>query len=270
MKPQVPDILAKFYKKNDTAIHIHEIKKEDLPEIGCLYRDNTSGIIWEVFAHTGGDTYKRTPAAYEYDGSLNDFSKKAYEKERLVILKAVDPEAEGVFMHLDPSLFKAKIHSGEHYAVIVKADPEIKRFEEVDGLESSEIPFWKRGVKTLSAEKVMKKLNNPDTTSLYVLNVYPTPHGLVDLLFEYVDETSPNKNPVVDKIEATWLPQDILKRIPKSVLINSPTFLRYLNGGFIQPITNGSAKLIMETPEAENELERISGKKPNFERYMNG
>jgi hypothetical protein len=252
MKPQVPDILSKFYDKHDPAAFLHEIQTEDLPELGTLYRDNTTGIVWEVLAHSGSDVYEGE-AKNGYYGNPALLSKNDLKRERLIILQSVEPE--GVTMHVTPDVIKSRIHSSEHYKVALKAQPQVARFEEVDSFENT-APFWRRAVKTMTTEKTLRKLADPATTSLYVLNVYPTPHGLADLLIEYLDENTVNRVPQIAKVEATWLPQDLLESVPKDALLKSQTFRRMLDNNMIAPITKGSARLIMDAPEYQAEVDR--------------
>jgi hypothetical protein len=256
MKPQVPDILSKFYDKHDPAAFLHEIQTEDLPELGTLYRDNTTGIVWEVLAHSGGDLYDAVKT--NYLGYCENTSLLKKDRERLVILQSVEPE--GVTMHVKPDVIKSRIHSSEHYKVALKAQPEVARFEEVESFEST-APFWRRAVKKMTTEKTLRKLTDPATTSLYVLNVYPTPHGLADLLIEYLDENATTRTPKIAKVEATWLPQDLLESVPKAALLKSQTFRRMLDNNMIAPITKGSARLIMDTPEYQVEVERMNESK---------
>jgi hypothetical protein len=259
MNPQVPSILSKFYDKHDPAIYLHKIKTDDLPEIETLYRDNTTGIVWEVIAHSGGDVYERggNPGySYAYYGETTStsLSKSDQRHDRMVIMQSVEPE--GVTMHVAPHVLKSRVHSSEHYRLALKAQPEIDRFEEVEGIGNDAVPFWTRGIKTMSTEKTLRKLRDEATTSLYVLNVFPTPHGLAELLIEYVDESTPNRTPVIAKVEATWLPQDLLESVPKAALLKSQTFRCMLDKEMIIPITKGSAKQIMETPEYQVEVDR--------------
>jgi hypothetical protein len=257
MKPQVPDILSKFYDKHDPAALVHEIKTDDLPEIETLFRDNTSGIVWKVIAHSGGDVYESpTSDGYDYSGRQLPLGKK--NRERMVILQSVVPE--GNTMHIDPHVLKNRIHSSEHYRLAIKAQPQIARFEELEFLENNDAPFWKRGIKVMNTEKTLRKLTEAETTSLYVMNVYPTPHGLAELFVEYVDG-------VMAKVEPTWIPQDLLESIQKDALLKSQTFRRLLDNGMIVAITNGSAKRIQATPEYRAELDRLNETKPYSERY---
>jgi hypothetical protein len=255
MKPQVPDILSKLYEKNDPEVGRHEIKTDDLPEVGAIYRDNTTGIVWKVIAHSGGDVYEYDRLD-EYGGSgAFSLSKKDCKRERMVIMQSVEPE--GVTMHVEPEVLKSRIHSSDHYKMIVKAQPDILRFEKLDQVESKDVPFWKRGVKRLNSKEALEKLANPKTTSLYVLNVFASQHGLADLIFEFSTPLSEGR-PYVEKIAATWLPQDMLSLVPREALLNSVTFRRYLDKGLIVVITNGSAKRIQATPEHKDESEKHS------------
>jgi hypothetical protein len=257
MKPQVPDILSKFYDKHDPAAFLHEIKTDDLPEIGTLYRDNTTGIVWEVLAHSGSDTYESPDiSTYNYYPPASALGKK--EKQRLIVLKSVEPV--GVTMHVTPDKLKDRIHSSEHYKMALKAQPQVARFEEVESY-SDDAPFWRRGVKVMGTGKTLRRLTEEDTTSLYVLNVFPTPHGLAELIIEYLDENTPNRHPKGTRVEATWLPQDLLKEVPKAALLKSQTFRRMLDAKMILPITEGSARRIMETPEYQEELDRVNEQK---------
>lgn len=252
MKPQVPDILSKFYDKHDPAAFLHEIQTDDLPELETLYRDNSTGIVWKVIAHSGDDLYDAGET--DYLGYCENTSLVKKARQRLVILQAVAPG--GVTMHVAPSVLKDRIHSSEHFRMALKAQPEIARFEEVDGLGSYEVPFWKRGIKTMTTEKTLRKLTEAETTSLYVLNVYPTSHGLAELLIEYLDENATNRSPKIAKVAATWLPQDLLESVPKEALLKSQTFRRFLDGEMVVAITNGSAKRIKATPEYQVEVDR--------------
>jgi hypothetical protein len=259
MKPQIPKILSKFYDKHDPAVCKHEIQTDDLPEIDKLFRDNTTGIVWKVVAHSGADVYDAEET--DYPGYHKNISLVKKQRERLVILTAVEPA--GLTMHVTPQTLKTRIHSSEHFRIALKAQPQIDRFEELDALESNDAPFWRRGVKVMDTEKTLCKLAEAETTSLYVLNVYPTPHGLADLLIEYLDGNATHRTPQVAKVAATWVPQDLLASIPKDALLKSQTFRRFLDGGMIVAITKGSAKMIMETPEYEFEAERLVETQPD-------
>jgi hypothetical protein len=261
MKLNVPDILVKFFRKHDPAAHLHEIHTDDLPLIGTHYRDNTTGIIWEVAAYSGGDTYEEPNSDPFYAYGLNREKLGKPEPDRLVILKSVEPE--GVMMHVAPKVLTSTIHSMEHYAVVQKAMTEIARFELVENYSDGSAPFWKRRVKVMDTDKTLRKLAESDTTSLYLLNIYATQHGLADLFLEYIDPMSSTKKPFLARIGATWIPQDILQQVPsKSVLLEHREFRRYLDNGFIQPITTGSAKLIMQTAEYKAEIERLKEADP--------
>lgn len=248
MKPQVPNILSKFYDKHDPDANLYKIQTDDLPEIETFYRDNTTGIVWQVIAHSGSDLHEPSDGRYENYGSV---SLVKQERERLIILKAVDPE--GVTMHVTPHVFKSRIHSSEHYKMALKAQPEVARFEELDELNEVRETFWSRGVKMMNTEKTLRKLAEAETTSLYVLNVYPTQHGLAEMPVEYVNGSMTN-------VKATWLPQDLLESIQKDVLLKSQTFRRLLDRGMIVAITNGSAKRIKATPEYRVEVDRMNEK----------
>ncbi len=258
MNPQVPNILSKFYDKHDTAAYLHQIKTDDLPELETLHRDNTTGIVWEVVAYSGADVYESVDGDPSYAERVS-LGKK--DNGRLVILQSVAPE--GATMHVKPEVFKSRIHSMDHYQLLVKAQPSVERFTELDTLENTDTPFWKRDVKTMDVVKTLRKLSDPTTTSLYVLNVFSTPNGLAELTIEYVDNNTPNRSPVVAKVNATWLPQDLLESIPREVLLKSQTFRRYMDSGMITPITKGSAKLIMETPEYRVEVDRMAQLQPD-------
>lgn len=254
MKPQVPDILSKFYDKHDPAAYLHEIQTDDLPQIGTLYRDNTTGIVWKVIAHSGGDVYVAFENPVYTNGLMTaSLRKQDHERDRLVVLQG----PEGITMHVAPQVLKSNIHSSEHYRIALKAQPTVARFEELEHLESNDAPFWKRSIKTMNTEKTLRKLKESNTTSLHVLNVYPTQQGLASLFIEYIDMHSVNRSPQVSKIKPTWLPQDLLESIPKEALLNSQTFRRFLDDGMVVAITNGSAKRIKETPEYKAEVERL-------------
>jgi hypothetical protein len=255
MKLRVPNLLAKFYKKHDPAAHLHEINTKDLPELDALYRDNSTGIVWKVLAHSGGDIHVVDFGGYAY-GEITSLRKEDNEPERLVILQSVEPE--GATMHVTPYAFKSRIHSMDHYKVVVKAEPDIERFTKLAELEDDGIPFWQRGVKTLTTQQTLQALSQESTTSLHVINVYATKHGLADLLIEYLDENAVTREPKIAKVEATWLPQDLLESVPKQALLKSQTFRRFLDGGFIKVIRSASVGRIMATPEAEVEVERMN------------
>jgi hypothetical protein len=261
MKPTVPNLLAKFYTKHDPAIYLHEIKTTDLPDVGTLYRDNTTGIVWKILAHSGGDNSIQDFGAYGY-GEITSLRKSDHEPERLLILQSVEPE--GATMHVSPCTLTARIHSMDHYKMVMKATPDIERFTKLDRLGNNTVPFWKREVYPLNTDETLRSLARESTTSLFVINVYATKHGLVDLLVEYLDENSVNRSPQVAKIAATWLPQDLLESVPKAALLKSQTFRRFLDNGFIKVITANSAKRVFETEEGRAEIERQSHVNPKM------
>lgn len=257
MKPQVPDILVQLYKKIDPAADKLAVDILSVPPIGRLYRDNTSGIVWRVLAYSGDDTYE--PARYEdrYEAVALNATKPS--RNVLVLLQSVNNDK--LVMHLEPEVLESEILSLDHYKVVMKDSPRVPRFETIEFEEDIESPEPTKGVKTMSIEKTIRKLSDPMTTSLHILNVFPTPHGLAELLVEYLDN-NPTQRPQVAKIQASWIPQDILALVPREALLNSQTFRRYLEREFILPITRGSAKRIKETQEYEVEVARLAELQP--------
>jgi hypothetical protein len=257
MKPQVPEILVQLYKKIDPEADKLVVDLLSVPPIGRLYRDNTNGILWKVLTYSGDDMYEPVGNAnLIHPVYLNDTKRS---RDVLVILQAVNNEK--LVMHLKPEVLESDILSLDHYKVVMKNSPRVPRFEIVEFAEDIEPAEPTKGVKTMSIDKTIRKLTDPMTTSLYILNVYPTPHGLAELLVEYLDN-NPSKHPNIAKIQASWIPQDILALVPREALLNSQTFRRYLERGFILPITRGSAKRIKETPEYEVEAKRLVEMQP--------
>lgn len=252
MKPQVPDILVQLYKKIDPAADKQVVDTLQLPPIGRLYRDNTSGVVWKVLAYSGDDTYEQSRNTDHYEAVSLKVTKTP--REVLVILQSVNNEK--LIMHLKPEVLASDILSLDHYKVVMKDSPRVPRFEIIEFAEVIEPAEPTKGVKAMSVDKTIRKLTDPMTTSLHILNVYPTPHGLAELLVEYLDN-NPSQRPQIAKIQASWIPQDILALVPREALLNSQTFRRYLERGFILPITRGSAKRIKETPEYGAEVQRL-------------
>lgn len=248
MNPKVPEILSKFFRKCNPQAFLHDVNNADLPALGSTYRDNTSGLVWGVLAHAGPDKYQKSYDDYQFEYYVTPV------RERKIILTAI--QHDNVVMHISLDDFNQYIPASDHYEFIRKDVVSIKRFEPCDVRDDCE--FCDSPIKEMSIEKVYKKLNNPETASLQVINVKATAHGLSDLLIEFKDEKSGEWRG--EKIKATWLPQDLLKVMPKKTLLESITFRKMIEDGFIVPITNGSAKRIMETPEAVEELERVDVK----------
>lgn len=257
MKPQVPDILVNLYKKIDPEADKLVVDILSVPPLGRLYRDNTSGIVWRVFAYSGDDPYE--PGRHDDRYELVSLKVTKPSRDVLVLLQSVNNEK--LMMHLEPEVLESSILSLDHYKVVMKDSPRVQRFEIVEFEEDIEPTEPAQVVKTMSIEKTIRKLNDPMTTSLHILNVFPTPHGLAELLVEYLDN-NPAQRPQIAKIQASWIPQDILALVPREALLNSQTFRRYLELDFILPITRGSAKRIKETPEYKVELERLAELQP--------
>ncbi len=253
MKPQVPDILVQLYKRIDPEADKLVLDELSIPPVGGLYRDNTNGVVWKVLAYSGDDTYEPESNANLSRPVYLSATKRS--RDVLVILQAVNNEK--LIMHLKPEVLESDILSLDHYKVVMKDSPRVPRFDIVYEDEEIDTPEPTKGVKTMSIDKTIRKLTDPMTTSLHVLNVYPTPHGLAELLIEYLDN-NPSKNSQVAKIKASWIPQDILALVPREALLNSQTFRRYLEQGFILPITRGSAKRIKETTEYEKVVARLA------------
>jgi hypothetical protein len=257
MKPQVPDILVQLYKKIDPEADKLSVDILSVPPLGRLYRDNTNGVVWKVLAYSGDDMYE--PGANANLDRLISLNDTQRSRDVLVILQAVNNEK--LVMHLEPEVLESEILSLDHYKVVMKDSPRVPRFEIVEFAEEIDTPDQVKGVKTMSVDKTIRKLTDPMTTSLYILNVYPTPHGLAELLVEYLDN-NPTQKPQIATIQASWIPQDILSLVPREALLNSQTFRRYLERGFILPITRGSAKRIKATPEYEVEAKRLVEMQP--------
>lgn len=245
MKPKVPEILSKFFRKCDPQAFLHEVSNSDLPALGSTYRDNTSGIVWGVLAHAGPDKYQKSSDDDQFGYQVTTV------KERKIILTAIDHD--NVVMHISLHDFNQDIPASDHYQFVRKDAVSVKRFEPWHVLD--DIEFCESPVKEMSIEKVYKKLNNPETVSLHVVNVNATAHGLADLFIEFKDERSGEWRG--EKIKATWIPQDLLKVMSKKTLLESITFRKMIENGLVVPITKGSVKRIMETPEYAEELERI-------------
>jgi hypothetical protein len=190
--------------------------------------------------------------------SLNETKRS---RNVLVILQSVNNEK--LVMHLKPEVLESEILSLDHYKVVMKDSPRVPRFEIIEFAEEIEPAEPTKGVKTMGVDKTIRKLTDPMTTSLHILNVFPTPHGLAELLVEYMDN-NPSQRPQIARIEASWIPQDILALVPREALLNSQTFRRYLERGFILPITRGSAKRIKETPEYAIEVNRLAEMRPEL------
>jgi hypothetical protein len=259
MKPQVPDILVQLYKKIDPAADKQVVDTLQFPPVGRLYRDNTSGIVWKVLGYSGDDTYEPGSNDTRYESVSLNVTKSPLDI--LALLQSVNNEK--LIMHLDPDVIESEILSLDHYKVVMKDSPRVPRFEIVEFAEEIDTPDLTKGVKTMSIDKTIRKLTDPMTTSLHILNVYPTPHGLAELLVEYMDN-NPSQRPQIARIEASWIPQDILALVPREALLNSQTFRRYLERGFILPITRGSAKRIKATPEYDIEVKRIAEMRPEL------
>jgi hypothetical protein len=259
MKPQVPDILVQLYKKIDHAADKQIVDTLQFPPIGRLYRDNTSGVVWKVLGYSGEDTYEPSSNEPRYEAVTLIVTKPPLDI--LALLQSVNNEK--LIMHVPPDVLESEILSLDHYKVVMKDSLRVPRFEIVEEDEEIDIPDLTKGVKTMSIDKTIRKLNDPMTTSLHILNVYPTPHGLAELLVEYMDN-NPSQRPQIARIEASWIPQDILALVPREALLNSQTFRRYLERGFILPITRGSARRIKETPEYAIEVNRLAEMRPEL------
>lgn len=255
-KQQIPYILSKIYRKHGKVQESKPIKTKDLPEIGSFYRDNVTGELWEVFAHAAGDAYVAENRA-DYYGEPYDLRQNR-EDSRVILLKS----GAGALIYVTPEGFRSDIPANEHYEFVSKVEPTVKRFELAEFPD--EEPLDDELIKVMSTEKVLRKLTKQDTTSLYILNVYATNHGLTDLLIEYKIDGLDGYRPIGVKIAASWVPQDLLMQIPRTELLNNIAFRRMLDSGMIMAISKSSAKRILETPECSEEIERLGGTYAEF------
>lgn len=254
-KQQVPYILSQIYRKHGKVLESKPIDTKDLPAIGSLYRDNVTGYLWEVFAHAGGDTYVEENRVDYYES----FDLRQIKKEdRVILLKSV----AGALIYVTPEVFRSDIPASEHYEFVSKVEPTVKRFELAEFPD--EEPIDDELITVMSTEKVIRKLTKESTTSLYILNVYTTNHGLTDLLIEYKADGFEGYRPIGVKIAASWVPQDLLMQIPRTELLNNIAFRKMLDSGMIVAISKGSAKRILETPECEEEIERLGSAYAEF------
>lgn len=247
MTPTVPSLISHLYAKKNKNPNRDAIDTSGLPKLETYLRDNVTGIIWKVFAHTGEDIYISSASNHE------PVSLKAPKRERMVILQSVNPS--GTMMHLPPEVLDSRISSHEHFEVHNKRVIDIPRFEMIDskdvqGKKRSPFSFWQRGIETLEPVEALRALEGRG--SFYILNVFATSHGLVDLLIS----ESPSNRSV--NIRATWIPQDILSQMSREELLKSRAFRQYLNEGYIVAITNRSAKMIQDLPEFAEEEGRVA------------
>lgn len=225
----VPKILQKVYTKTEPIGC--DFPTSDLPRVGDLYRDNLTGFVWRVYAHSIEGTFESS-------------------RQRIIILKAEGHKS--ALMHVTPEQFVAEIPAQEHYEFVRKDALNFERFSKVSALKKS-LGFWKRekeveGLSVLEALKESRK-------GFYVLNTHVTKHGLTDLLLQ----TDARGGTSGAKIGATWAPQNLSLGMTQSEIENSKTLLEYVRKGFVLPISEKTAKRIMNTPEYAEEVMRIKG-----------
>lgn len=243
MKPQVPKILKKLYKKESEATKDLKIKTSDLPELGTLYREVETDVVWEVVGRAG-----KGRKTHSLPYTENDF------ENRLVILRSLDDD---VLIYVPPYILD------DNYTVF-EFGSHVKVFEKIDSTEEVVVASAndEEEVKVMSISKTFAKLADPLIEALYVLNVNVTKHGLADILLEMNNLNASGEEDVQDKIrgriKATWIPQNLLDYFPRESLLRSTQFRSLLEKGLIVAIKKGSARRIMDKEESQLELARLA------------